>query len=614
MTDAPSPVTLSEVGICGILLRYPTFSSLMSGQGVGFPPKGPKVLLERTPVGEVVSSSAKAEPSSARPIDAQEADKTAHEPPIPKAGPGSNLLAARRAVFSKPPETLGVLLADQSKAASAFLEQLLDALTFFGGARIQPSHPHYAIAEAYGEALLLANVARLDAGLFEETLASGLFSSAAVAGARSVAISLAASVLPPAQLAHAFSVAGGDPNRLAAALAQLVPMPELELRPRTGAGPGIMHAVAKGYVEARNKLLELAPPALHDRLREGLKAQGSRMGGNLPFEQKASDAIEEMGVFLHFIPRRLALTEGAPVFSIFPGGIGTLNELFEVLRFERAVVFEGRAFWSDAISTLENQWKTRGLIDVAAPPRMAFADGVAEGLPLLLGAIRSAGPKDVRSIVREIDLLSTELLEGPLALAKFPPAVTLIGDPRLLPSAPEIAVAEALAGKLAAGGVPLRVGGPGVVFDAVHRGNQRAGGDELQAFLLDDGALDLASIEKRAQVGFVANTPIAHKPLMYENNLGIVALPGGPATLDEVFEIACLISTGNAPKRPIVLVGSEFWAPIIDAFERVMDPKGDDPGLMRAVAPGEFRRLFTIVDDEAQAMAALEAVPMEMKS
>src|SRR5690606_38041796 len=124
--------------------------------------------------------------------------------------------------------------------------RLSDALSFFGGARVKPGQPHYAIAQQYGEALLLANAAAVDPGLFKKALRSGLFSPSAVKSAQAVVISLAQTVVSPAELAHAYSVSGGDAERLAAALVRFAKLPELSLRPRTGAGPGIMHAVAEG--------------------------------------------------------------------------------------------------------------------------------------------------------------------------------------------------------------------------------------------------------------------------------------------------------------------------------------------------------------------------------
>jgi uncharacterized protein (TIGR00730 family) len=43
-----------------------------------------------------------------------------------------------------------------------------------------------------------------------------------------------------------------------------------------------------------------------------------------------------------------------------------------------------------------------------------------------------------------------------------------------------------------------------------------------------------------------------------------VVMPGGFGTLDELLEAMTLIQTGKSPKIPIILVGSEFWAGLLD--------------------------------------------------
>jgi uncharacterized protein (TIGR00730 family) len=79
----------------------------------------------------------------------------------------------------------------------------------------------------------------------------------------------------------------------------------------SGAGPGIMEASAKGA------------------------GSESTLGVNiqLPFEQSANSFIEATNLVTmkYFFTRKVALTRPSIAFVVLPGGLGTMDELFEVL-------------------------------------------------------------------------------------------------------------------------------------------------------------------------------------------------------------------------------------------------------------------------------------------
>jgi uncharacterized protein (TIGR00730 family) len=365
----------------------------------------------------------------------------------------------------------------------------------------------------------------------------------------------------------------------------------LELLTKTGAGPGMMEAVPLGYHEARQDLQQLiaVPPDLAAKL----ETQGSRI--KLPFEQETTPYIQKLQQFAHFLPRRLALTESSAAFVVFPGGFGTLNEMFEVMRLGRPTLMDSRPFWSGMLDVLKTKWKERDLVEPKVLENMLLVDGVTEGLPKLMAAAAKAGAAKPPSLERAGEMTG-DIQRGIATLSKLPSAVTFIGGSRLRSSDMEVGVAKDLASRLAKSGIHSRAGGDGAVLDAVSQGVRAARKDmEVQALLHDRGDLDAKKVKDKAEVFEVVRSEAVHKLLMYENTDAIVALPGGVGVFDEVWEVACLMQTGKLPKRPLVLVGKDFWQPFLDEVEKAMWQ-----GKTKMIADGDMK-LFTVVDDAAQA-------------
>jgi uncharacterized protein (TIGR00730 family) len=480
---------------------------------------------------------------------------------------------------------LSALLSREIPEALEFAERCRETFTFFGGARVRTDDPAYRNGVTWGEAVTLMNLGGLaGAGALERAIAMGGFSARASRAALGAVLSARVGLEGAPAIARKVRIGGlGALDRL------------LQDNTTTGAGPGMMEAVPVG-VRAARKRLEKQFPALAKKLRAISRTQGARIV--LEFEQRTNDAIELIQHFSNFLARRLALTEHAAGFVVFPGGFGTLNELFEVLRGDRPLVFDGRDFWGAPIGAILDAWRKRGFVSEGKLARLAIVDGPEEGLRHLLEFARhdKAPEPSVQAGLR----MARDAGEALGKLAPLPSAVTFIGSRRLEARDREIEVAGRIAERLADRGVPVRIGGDGALLDAISAGVRRAKAHpRIQALLLDEGQLDVDQITNKCDIAAITHFAPVHKLVLYENTDAIVALPGGIGTFDEVFEVATLMQTKKIPKRPLILVGREFWQPILEAIENATRRKGAE-----LIGPDDMK-LFHVVDSEEEALALL---------
>ncbi len=120
----------------------------------------------------------------------------------------------------------------------------------------------------------------------------------------------------------------------------------------TGGGPGIMEATNKGAMEA------------------GGASAG--VGIELPFEASNNayiDADKNIS-FRYFFVRKLMFLKYAQAFVAFPGGLGTLDELFESLTLSQTgktpkfpIILVGRDYWSGLVDWLSSQVLEEGNIN-----------------------------------------------------------------------------------------------------------------------------------------------------------------------------------------------------------------------------------------------------------
>ena len=139
----------------------------------------------------------------------------------------------------------------------------------------------------------------------------------------------------------------------------------------TGGGPGVMEAANRGAKEAG----------------------GFSVGFNieLPHEQEPNPYLDLSLTFGHFYARKVALVKAAEGFVLFPGGFGTLDELFEALVLiqtdkvlEFPVVLLDRGYWADMLAWVADRPLKAGMISPEDVDLLHATDDVEEAVRLMV--------------------------------------------------------------------------------------------------------------------------------------------------------------------------------------------------------------------------------------
>lgn len=138
----------------------------------------------------------------------------------------------------------------------------------------------------------------------------------------------------------------------------------------TGGGPGIMEAANKG----------------------AKRAGGISIGLNIevPMIQKPNPYVGELLNFRYFFCRKVMFVKYAKAFIIFPGGFGTMDELFEALTLVQTkrisffpIILIGKKYWQGLRNWLENTMVKEDCIDKKDLKLFKITDSPKETLEII---------------------------------------------------------------------------------------------------------------------------------------------------------------------------------------------------------------------------------------
>jgi hypothetical protein len=209
----------------------------------------------------------------------------------------------------------------------------------------------------------------------------------------------------------------------------------------------------------------------------------------------------------------------------------------------------------------------------------------------------SRGPSDwVHSDPWRVLRIQTEFVEGFGLLAELPRAVSVFGSARTPTDHPDYAMAQALGGALAdAGWAVITGGGPGIM-EAANRGASEAGG--LSVGLGIELPFE-QSLNEWVDLGLEFRYFFARKTMFVKYAQAFVICPGGFGTMDELFEALTLVQTRKVNEFPVILMGREFWTPLLDWLRGTLAERG-------LIAQKDLD-LFVVTDDVAEAVRHIDA-------
>ena len=128
--------------------------------------------------------------------------------------------------------------------------------------------------------------------------------------------------------------------------------------------------------------------------------------------------------------------------------------------------------------------------------------------------------------------------------------------------------------RLARAGFTVMTGGGPGIMEAANRGAKEAGGYSV-------GCNIVLPQEQKPNHYLDCWLTFRHffvrKLMLVKYSYAFIALPGGFGTLDEIFETATLIQTHKIKDFPLVLVGKEYWRPLLEFLhDRLVESKTID--------------------------------------
>lgn len=197
----------------------------------------------------------------------------------------------------------------------------------------------------------------------------------------------------------------------------------------------------------------------------------------------------------------------------------------------------------------------------------------------------------------EVFKILAEFIEGFEKMSEIGPCVTIFGSARTKSNSRYYKLAQEVAYNFSKIGYGIITGGGPGIMEAANKGAHFAGGNSVGLNIdLPFEQMHNPYIDNDKLINF--HHFFVRKAMFMKYSQAFIVMPGGFGTLDEMFEAMTLIQTKKIAPFPILLMGKEYWFPLLKWINNEM--------LIEQNISPEDLSIFSLVDTAEQAIKKVE--------
>lgn len=357
----------------------------------------------------------------------------------------------------------------------------------------------------------------------------------------------------------------------------------------TGGGPGIMEAANRGAFQVKGNSIGL--------------------GIELPMEQKINPYVTDSVDFSYFFTRKVMLTTPSQAFVYFPGGYGTLDELFQVLNEmslgfiqKVPVILVGVEFWTPLVNFLQDtRHQVLGAIKAEDLEMIKVVETAEEAYDIIRNTedhpnfLDNMSNTNLGSSVNwRIFRIMSELVEGLDFLHSLPKNITILGSSKVSQDSRYYQDVYNIAQEAIRQDFSILTGGGFGIAEAANKASAEAGKPAYATLLHQAGKTMNHYVSDSIHFRF----PFTRQFILTGPTNQYLFCPGGLGTLHQLFEVLTLVQTHKVDPTPLILYGNEFWAPLVEYIKDTLDQK------YRTIHPTDLN-LFKVMSSKEEVVSAV---------